>query len=214
MFVDAAVEQRKFERELDVLGRNAERLASLGIWMVRSSGREIDLVCVPRLAVRIAFPMQGLLPGFAPGALPVGIPLQVFDFPSLAGRAFGIRLDLAGYDQRAPSLTFCDPWSWEPLPITAIPLGLLADDPTKLQQVVLDAHPVTKRPFLCMRGVREYHEHPQHDGDDWALYRGSINVYALLDRLARITLSNVRPQILFVPTAPGQVALQLNWIPP
>lgn len=27
-------------------------------------------------------------------------------------------------------------------------------------------------PFLCMRGVREYHRHPGHTGDAWLLYRG------------------------------------------
>lgn len=27
-------------------------------------------------------------------------------------------------------------------------------------------------PFLCMRGVREYHRHPAHTGDAWLLHRG------------------------------------------
>lgn len=27
-------------------------------------------------------------------------------------------------------------------------------------------------PFLCMRGVREYHRHPAHSGDAWLLHRG------------------------------------------
>ena len=77
---------------------------------------------------------------------------------------------MAGYDQRPPSITFRDPWNWDLLQFGALSIGMLTDDPAKPQQVVLDAHPVTKRPFLCLRGVREYHEHPQHDGDDWALY--------------------------------------------
>ncbi len=28
-------------------------------------------------------------------------------------------------------------------------------------------------PFLCVAGVREYHEHPAHSGDQWELYRSS-----------------------------------------
>ena len=27
-------------------------------------------------------------------------------------------------------------------------------------------------PFLCIRGVREYHRHPAHTGDAWLLHRG------------------------------------------
>jgi len=26
-------------------------------------------------------------------------------------------------------------------------------------------------PFLCLPGVREYHEHPGHSGDPWELHR-------------------------------------------
>lgn len=28
-------------------------------------------------------------------------------------------------------------------------------------------HPMTGRPFICMRGAREYHTHPSHVGDPW-----------------------------------------------
>jgi hypothetical protein len=28
-------------------------------------------------------------------------------------------------------------------------------------------------PFLCHPGVREYHRHPAHDGNDWLLHRMS-----------------------------------------
>lgn len=28
-------------------------------------------------------------------------------------------------------------------------------------------------PFLCIAGVREYHEHPAHSGDLWELHRES-----------------------------------------
>jgi hypothetical protein len=34
------------------------------------------------------------------------------------------------------------------------------------------AHPVTGRPFICMRGIREYHVHPSHTGDAWENYKG------------------------------------------
>jgi Predicted metal binding domain len=210
MFLDPAVEQRKFERDLALLRKNAEHLSALGIWLVHTTPPEIDVVCIPRLTLRVAFPMPAVLPGTGISA---GSTMQAFELHALSGRAFGLRFDLTGYDQRPPSVTFRDPWTWEPLSFGALPLGMLADDPTRPQQVVLDAHPVFARPFVCLRGVREYHEHPQHNGDDWALYRASINVYVLLERIVRVTLASVRPQILFVPTALGQVNLQVQWAP-
>jgi hypothetical protein len=34
------------------------------------------------------------------------------------------------------------------------------------------AHPITGRPFVCMRGAREYHTHFSHTSDLWDNYRG------------------------------------------
>lgn len=33
-------------------------------------------------------------------------------------------------------------------------------------------HPATGRPFVCMRGAREYHTHVSHTSDLWDNYRG------------------------------------------
>jgi hypothetical protein len=35
------------------------------------------------------------------------------------------------------------------------------------------AHPSTGRPFVCMRGAREYHIHSSHTSDLWDNYRGA-----------------------------------------
>lgn len=34
-------------------------------------------------------------------------------------------------------------------------------------------HPQTGRPFICMRGAREYHQHPSHATDLWEPLRGN-----------------------------------------
>jgi hypothetical protein len=34
------------------------------------------------------------------------------------------------------------------------------------------AHPSTGRPFICMRGAREYHTHPSHVNERWENFRG------------------------------------------
>jgi hypothetical protein len=33
-------------------------------------------------------------------------------------------------------------------------------------------HPATGRPFICMRGSREFHTHSSHLNESWAQYRG------------------------------------------
>ena len=42
-------------------------------------------------------------------------------------------------------------------------------------------------PFLCIPGVREYHEHPAHSGDSWLLHKGSGEgtLYFLLNTIYR-----------------------------
>mgnify|MGYP001619335042 CR=1 FL=1 len=214
MLLDPKVEHRKFDREVALLKKNSARLQTLGVWIVRMERPEIDAVLVPRLPLRVVMPVP-----VAPSG-PPGQPMQLtgFELAPFAARAFGVRIDLKGYDQAAPSITFRDPWTWDLAKFAALPIGQLVDDPTKPQVVMLDAHPTTKLPFLCLRGVRENHEHDQHDGDDWAIYRASTNVYVLLERLARITIASVRPQILLQFAVPGQqaevqVQLQTQWAP-
>ena len=52
----------------------------------------------------------------------------------------------------------------EAAPVPAMP----PHEPGRLMQwTSLDAIP-----FLCTRGVREYHRHPAHTGDSWLLHRG------------------------------------------
>lgn len=50
-----------------------------------------------------------------------------------------------------------------------------------------DAHAQTQKPFVCMRGFREYHTHPSHLNDHWATYRAEdgMNLPGLLAQLSR-----------------------------
>jgi hypothetical protein len=208
MLLDPAVERRKFDREVGLLAKNAARLRALGAVVVRAERPEIDVLCVPHLPVRVGLPVAPLSSGPIP---PGGQAYQAFDFPGSAGSAFGVRVDLRGYDQQAPSITFRDPLTWELAPYDLLPRAQIIDDPTKPRLVLLDAHPTAKRPFLCIRGVREYHEHPQHNGEDWAMYRDGTNVYVLVERIALMTMVWVRPMITFASGPPGQMQLMLQW---
>jgi len=203
MFLDPDVEREKFEAELDRIRRSESRLRELGAILVRAEAPEIDILFVPRLPLRMAFPAAQTPTGVS---LPPGT-LTGLEFQSLSARAFGVRFGLDGYDVRAPSISFRDPWSWQSAAMNALPIAQLVDATGKGQVVLLDGHPTTRRPFLCVRGVREYHEHPQHSGDDWAIYRSSINVMALIERIGRLMILQTRPQLIL--NAAGH--LQLQW---
>ncbi len=46
-------------------------------------------------------------------------------------------------------------------------------------------HPATGLPFVCMRGSREYHNHPSHLNDTWEQYRNQdgMNIVGILMQL-------------------------------
>lgn len=49
------------------------------------------------------------------------------------------------------------------------------------------AHPSTGRPFVCMRGSREFHTHSSHLGERWDGYRGKsgMDLLGILEQLWR-----------------------------
>ncbi len=49
-------------------------------------------------------------------------------------------------------------------------------------------------PFLCMAGVREYHEHPAHSGDHWESYRtsGAGRLVRLVDTISKYGLEPIK----------------------
>jgi hypothetical protein len=47
------------------------------------------------------------------------------------------------------------------------------------------AHPITGRPFICMRGSREYHTHSSHTSDSWDNLKG-LEAYSLGGILTQI----------------------------
>lgn len=51
------------------------------------------------------------------------------------------------------------------------------------QRGIVDDHPRYGRPFFCRRGLREYHEHPQHEEDPWTKYRNGLPLHAIVIEL-------------------------------
>ena len=60
------------------------------------------------------------------------------------------------------------------------------------QQDLLQGEP-DKIPFLCVRGIKEYHDHPAHSGDSWFLHRnnGEGTLHYILDILYKHSIPNI-----------------------
>jgi len=111
----------------------------------------------------------------------------------------GVRLDYTNYDASPPSVRLIDPFTGVPYLFKDLPTGLkrsvpgvafaLPGMPPGQQMLVNQQVPLMQAnggdeiPFLCLAGVREYHEHPAHSGDGWELHRptGAGRIVRLLD---------------------------------
>jgi hypothetical protein len=120
----------------------------------------------------------------------------------------GVRFDYTNYDAAPPSVQLIDPFTSQPflskeLPVAlnrAIPSQAVAVPgmPGNLQiqgaQPLMQAHDGEEVPFLCLAGVREYHDHPGHSGDSWELHRasGAGRLVRLLEVIHRYGVDPIR----------------------
>jgi hypothetical protein len=164
VLVDPEVSRRKVQREVDWWRANASTYRRRG-WILIDHR---DLV----VEMALAAPVQ--ITG--PGPLPI--------------LSACFRLDFSNYDLWPPSLRFIDLFTGEPSPPH---VGAVVVENGQPVEVLLEVHPTTGLPFLCLPGIREYHDHPQHTGDDWLLYRnsGAGSLVTICDRVWRYMVRNV-----------------------
>jgi hypothetical protein len=123
----------------------------------------------------------------------------------------GVAFDFSDYDARPPSVRLVDPftrvpYAWEELPTnllqqveTAPPPGFQVQlppgaEPARMlvNQPLMQPSNAGGPPFLCIAGVREYHDHPGHSGDSWDLHRPA-GAGRLVRILQTIDTYGVRP---------------------
>ncbi|MGY3611086.1 MULTISPECIES: putative metal-binding protein [unclassified Bradyrhizobium] len=98
----------------------------------------------------------------------------------------GVVVDFTDYDLQPPSVLFVDPFTREKLLASNVHFQMLRRPPMPpdamaalIQQGALQvsnmiqANRADDYPFICLPGVREYHDNPAHTGDSWLLHRGS-----------------------------------------
>lgn len=157
-FVDEAVSRRKFDREIAQYRQLEGTYRRRGWFLV-----EADFPTVLVLFTALKLRPQTLV--------------------------CAVRLDFTNYDLVPPSVTFVDPGTGEALPLKSLTFQMLrlsgvenatqetitamAQQQRLAVQPLLQAHNPDDVPFLCLPGVREYHDHPAHTGDSWLLHRRS-----------------------------------------
>jgi hypothetical protein len=172
--VDPAVSRAKFDREIRAFRRLAADYRKRGWFLADAS--------FPTALVVMAAPQ------LKPPAVVAGV---LFDYTD--------------YDLRPPSVRLVDPFSAEPYRAKDLPVQLFrqvedgnfrveiagpvgAPTPKLMaRQPLMQSYSPDEIPFLCLAGVREYHDHPGHSGDSWELHRPSgagrlVRLIEVIDR--------------------------------
>ncbi len=193
--VDPAVSSTKFHRELDEYRAFEHEYRRRGWILVEAE--------FPRLIVLLA----------APQLKPPAI-------------VTGVKFDYTNYDLVAPSVQLVDPFTYEPYRLKDIPTTLQrtveapgfaiqgfpvpfgAQSRFLAQQSLMQGYGPDDIPFLCIAGVREYHDHPGHSGDSWELHRKSgagrfVRLLEVISKYGIEPISNYR--ISLVPQTTGFV---------
>jgi Predicted metal binding domain len=133
--------------------------------------------------------------------------LVVLAAPQLTPPAIvtGVAFDYTNYDLRPPSVRLVDPFTAVPYKANELPTHLKRSvDPGTsplqgfqlplgaqmrfiAQQPLMQWYGTDDVPFLCIAGVREYHDHPGHSGDAWELHRrtGAGRLVRILDTISK-----------------------------
>jgi hypothetical protein len=148
VLVDPAVSTAKLERALADWKANRSIYEERGWLLLGQEG----------LRVEVAFTVR----------LPIG------PFQDLVAVPLAVRFGFENYDLWPPSVALIDPIGRRWLQISRLAaLDFASQDGAGVPaNLFVGGHPATGHVFFCVPGVREYHTHPEHTGDDWLLHRG------------------------------------------
>lgn len=117
-----------------------------------------------------------------------------------------LRFDYTNFDILPPSIRLIDPISRKEV-FTSILKMEIYPNQQNLSKLPAPRFKVKPQPillpdldgrlFICLPGIREYHQHLQHDGDSWFLYRNNDNgkLTNLLDKIFLYSVTNYHVNI-------------------
>ena len=173
--VDPEISREKFDAEVSAFRGIEEQQRRRGIWLLEASFPSVFTVMVA----------SQLRP---------------------AAVVCGVSLDFTNYDFEPPSVRLVDPFTRVPYRTKELPTALLRQQPLAFPPGVMaipgaqmmaavplmQSHQPDDIPFLCVAGVREYHNHPAHTGDSWLRHRG-LGSGTLINLLNTIYTYGVQP---------------------
>ena len=188
-FADPAVSRRKFNREIRQFRSRADEYGGRG-WFLAQANFPHALVI---LATARTQPISILC---------------------------GVWFDYSNYDAVPPSVRLVHPLTCKPYKRSELPTQLprmsapsdaaeagqvlppgiaqvlppgVAQAQLLVPQPLMQAHGDDEIPFLCIAGVREYHDHPAHTGDHWELHRksGAGRLVRLVEIISKYGLETI-----------------------
>jgi hypothetical protein len=193
LLVDPAVSEAKFARELAQYREREREYQRRGWWLLQAEFPQVFIVFAT--------------PQLKPPAV-----------------VFGAELDFTNYDLWPPSVRLADSFTREPYKASELPtilkrrttsaapvafadLGPQGATPLVVQDIpLMQWHGPDDVPFLCLPGVREYHDHPAHSGDLWLLHRGQGEgtLHFLVEKLSQYGVEPISDyNVQLVPTVAG-----------
>lgn len=106
---------------------------------------------------------------------------------------FGVRINFLNYDIEPLSVKFVHPITYAPLLYGSVGTLLLRKMEGNLNFFPLLQAQNDQVPFFCIPGVREFHNHPFHTGEQWFLYRGMNGEGSLCFILDNLQLYGTHP---------------------
>jgi hypothetical protein len=182
--VDPEVTRLKFERELELWRENEDTYRRRGWILLAENELVVEIGFLGRLSI---------------GGGPI---------PAMTAC---VRIDFANFDLEPPSVEFIDPFTGE---YTSPPVQALVDTEEGPRDLVVHSHPDTNRPFFCVSGIRQYHDHPQHSGDSWLLHRETHegSLATICDRIWRAMARNLLGVNIQIQTLPGRMQIQTRLV--
>lgn len=184
--VDPKVSQRKFDQEIGAFVNETVMHRSRGIYLIEHK-----------------FPNAYF----------------AFGSPSLAPCpiVFAVKINFDNYDLEPLSIEFIHPFTFSKLKLHEMSTHFnrnLSNIPGMVQlQALLQQEPSPDAfPFLCIAGVREYHNHPAHTGNSWLLHRkngGEGSLGFLIEKLYEYGIVPING-FQFPPIFSPQIPLGMN----
>jgi hypothetical protein len=132
---------------------------------------------------------------------------------------FAVNINFTNYDMGPLSVRFIDAFTFELIPMAELPshfVRKIIDANGQPQMQPLAVRLPDGTPFICIPGVREYHNHPDHSNDPWLTHRGKGGEGTLgfiIDKLYQYGIVSLNGYLLQVTFQKAPLGIDINKVP-